>query len=160
MKLSGVPHLLRHTIVTPEKYRGIVRSEHCTPEGRTAGMSLKLNTWNYFQLTASGILQAYPSYLSCKGQETRHGEELVENEVTVLELRVRVQSEKVLVHKVNVENVTDHLHLPCTVREEGCETTAKTYMWTNKETPCKLHRIRSISPALSGQRGWWTTAHS
>ncbi len=120
-------------------------------------MSLKLNTWNYFQLTASGNLQAYPSYLSCKGQETRRGEELVENEVTLLELRVRVQSEKFLVHKANVESVTDHLHLPCTVREEGCETTAKTYVWTNKETPCKLHRIRSISPSYV--RSTWLVDH-
>ncbi len=90
MKLSGVPNLLRHSTVTPGNCRGMVRSKHFTPEGRTAGMSLKLNTWNYYQLTTSGNLQAYPSYLSCKGQETRHGEELVENEVTLLELRVRV----------------------------------------------------------------------
>ncbi len=57
-----------------------------------------------------------------------------------------MQSGKFLIHQANVESVTDHLHLPCTVREEGCETMAKTYVWTNKETPCKLHRIRSISP--------------
>ncbi len=72
-------------------------------------MSLKFNTWNYYQLTPSGNLQAYPSYLSCKGQETRHGEELVQNQVTLLELRVRVQSEMFLIHQANVESVTDHL---------------------------------------------------
>ncbi|MCP3662567.1 MAG: hypothetical protein GY696_08750, partial [Gammaproteobacteria bacterium] len=43
MKLSGMPHLLRHSVVTPEKSRGMVRSEHFTPEGRTAGMMLKFN---------------------------------------------------------------------------------------------------------------------
>ena len=149
--------MLRHSVVTPEKCRGMVRSEHFTPEGRTAGMSLKFNTWNYYQLTASGNLQAYPSYLTCKGQETRHGEELVENEVTLLELRVRVKNEKFLIHKSNVESVTDHLQLPCMVREKGCETTARTYVWTNKETPCNLHRIRSISPSYT--RSTWLVDH-
>ncbi|MCP3664983.1 MAG: hypothetical protein GY696_21215, partial [Gammaproteobacteria bacterium] len=41
--------------------------------------------------------------------------------------------------------MTDHLQLPCTVREEGCETSAKTYVWTNKETPCNFHRVFSLS---------------
>ncbi len=84
LKLSEVPHLLRHRVVTPEKCKGMVRSEHFTPEGRAAGMMLKFNTFNYFQMTATGSLQAYPSYLSCEGQETRHGDKLVENEVTLL----------------------------------------------------------------------------
>ncbi len=106
----------------------MVRSEHFTPEGRTAGMMLKLNTWNYFQMTATGSLQAYPSYLSCEGQETRHGDKLLENEVELLELRVRVQNEKFVVHYTSVESVTDHLHLPCSVQEESCKTTAKTYV--------------------------------
>ena len=118
---------------------------------------LKLNTWNYFQMQKAGSLQAYPSYLSCEGQETRHGDKLVENEVELLELRVRVQSEKFIVHHNSVESVTDHLHLPCSVREESCETTAKTYVWTNKDTPCKLHRIRSISP--STVRSTWLVDH-
>ncbi|MCP3665493.1 MAG: hypothetical protein GY696_23855, partial [Gammaproteobacteria bacterium] len=99
MKLSGVPHLLRHSTMTTGDCRGMVRSKHYTPKGRTVGMSLKLNTWNYFQLTASGNLEAYTSYLTCKGQETRHREELVENEVTLLELRVRVKNEMFLIHK-------------------------------------------------------------
>ncbi|MCP3668663.1 MAG: hypothetical protein GY696_40310, partial [Gammaproteobacteria bacterium] len=87
----------------------MVRREHYTPEGRSVGMPLKLNTWNYFQLTASGNLEAYPSYLTCNGQETRHGEDLVENEVILLELRVRVKNEMFLIHKGHVESMTDHL---------------------------------------------------
>ncbi|MCP3666371.1 MAG: hypothetical protein GY696_28370, partial [Gammaproteobacteria bacterium] len=53
--------------------------------------------------------------------------------------------------------MTDLLQLPCTVREEGCKTTAKTYVWTNKETPCNLHRIRSISPSYT--RSTWLVDH-
>ena len=94
MKLSGVPHLLRHSAVTGEDCRGMVRRQRYIPEDRTVGLPLQMNTWNYFQLTASGNLEAYPSYLTCKGQETRHGENLVENEVILLELRVRVRNER------------------------------------------------------------------
>ena len=157
MKLSGVPHLLRHSTVTTGDCRGMVRREHYTPEGRAVGMPLKLNTWNYFQLTASGNLEAYPSYLTCKGQETRHGEKLVENVVVLLELRVRVRNEMFLIHQGHIESVTEHLQLPCTVREEGCQTSAKTYVWRNKEAYCNLHRVRSISP--SHTRSTWLVDH-
>ena len=34
----------------------------------------------------------------------------------------------------SIESVTEHLQLPCTVREEGCQTSAKTYVWRDKET--------------------------
>ena len=69
----------------------MIRRQEYIPEDRTVGLPLQINTWNYFQITASGDLEAYPSYLTCKGQETRHGEKLVENEVVLLELRVRVK---------------------------------------------------------------------
>ena len=82
---------------------------------------------------------------------------MVENEVILLELRVRVKNEMFLIHKGHVESMTDHLQLPCTVREEGCETSAKTYVWTNKEAPCNLHRVRSISP--SHTRSTWLVDH-
>ncbi len=157
MKLSGVPHLLRHSAVTNEDCRGMVRRELNIPEDRTVGLPLQMNTWNYFQLTASGNLEAYPSYLTCKGQETRHGEDLVENEVILLELRVRVRNEMFLIHQGHVESMTDHLQLTCTVREEGCQTSAKTYVWRNKEAPCNLHRVRSISP--SHTRSTWLVDH-
>ena len=70
------------------------------------GLPLQLNTWNYFQVTASGDLETYPSFLTCKGQETRHGEKLVENEVVLLELRVRVRNEMFLIHQGHIESVT------------------------------------------------------
>ncbi len=64
----------------------MVRRREYIPEERALGLPLRLNTWNYFQVTASGDLEAYPDHLTCQGQETRHGEELVENEVVLQEL--------------------------------------------------------------------------
>ncbi len=61
MKLSGVPHLLRHSPVTGDDCRGMVRRQEYIPEDRTVGLPLQMNTWNYFQITASGDLEAYPA---------------------------------------------------------------------------------------------------
>ncbi len=116
MKLSGVPHLLRHSPVTVDDCRGMVKRQEYIPEDRTVGLPLQLNTWNYFQVTASGDLEAYPSYLTCKGQETRHGEKLVEDEVVLLELRVRVRNEMFLIHQGHIESVTEHLQWRRAVR--------------------------------------------
>ena len=70
--------------------RGMVRRQEYIPEGRAVGLPLRFNTWNYFQVTASGDLEAFPDHMTCQGQEIRHGKELVENEVVFLELRVMV----------------------------------------------------------------------
>ncbi|MCP3666867.1 MAG: hypothetical protein GY696_30970 [Gammaproteobacteria bacterium] len=125
MKLSGVPHLLRHSPVTGEDCRGMVRRQEYIFEGRAVGLPLRSNTWNYFQVRASGDLEAFPDHMNCQGQETRYGEELVKNEVVNLELRVIVRNEMFLVNQGHIESVTEHLQLPCTVREEGCQTSAK-----------------------------------
>ena len=74
----------------------MIRRESYTPPGRVSGMPLKLNTWNYFSLTASGDLEAYPDHMECTCQETRHGDELVENEVVLMELRIRIRNEEYL----------------------------------------------------------------
>ena len=78
--------------------RGMVRRQEYIPEGQAVGLPLRLNTWNYFQVTASGDLEAFPDHMTCQGQETRHGEELVKNEVVLLELRVMVRDEMFLIN--------------------------------------------------------------
>ena len=84
--------------------------------------------------------------MTCQGQETRHGEELVKNEVVLLELRVMVRDELFLINQGNIKSQTVHLELPCTVREEGCQTSAKTYVWRDKASNCNLHPVRTIAP--------------
>ncbi|MCP3663074.1 MAG: hypothetical protein GY696_11355 [Gammaproteobacteria bacterium] len=157
MKLSGVPNLLQHSPVTGADYRGMTRQQEYIPEGCAMGLPLRLNTWNYFQVKASGDLEAFPDCRTCQGQETRHGEELVKNELVLLELRVMVRDEKFLVNQGNIESVKEHLQLPCTVREEGCQTSAKTYLWRDKESHCNLHRVRTIAPNRT--RSTWLVDH-
>ncbi|MCP3664106.1 MAG: hypothetical protein GY696_16720 [Gammaproteobacteria bacterium] len=42
MKLSGVTHLLRHSLVTGADCRGMVRRQEYIPEGRAVGLPLRL----------------------------------------------------------------------------------------------------------------------
>ncbi|MCP3667677.1 MAG: hypothetical protein GY696_35170, partial [Gammaproteobacteria bacterium] len=85
------------------------------------GLPLRMKTWNYFQVTASGDLEAFPDRKTCQGQETRHGEELVKNEVVLLELRVRVRDEMFLINKGKDKD-------------------------KDKESHCNLHRVRMFAP--------------
>ncbi|MCP4118917.1 MAG: hypothetical protein GY737_26680, partial [Desulfobacteraceae bacterium] len=93
LKLASVPSLLRPSPVTKNECRRMVRSEKYTPPGRVSGMHLHFNQWNYFSITASGDLEAYPDHVECQGEETRHGDELVENEVVLIGLRIMVRNE-------------------------------------------------------------------
>ncbi|MCP3664982.1 MAG: hypothetical protein GY696_21210, partial [Gammaproteobacteria bacterium] len=124
---------------------------------RAVGLPLRLNTWNYFQVTDSGDMEAFPDCMTCQGQETRHGEELVKNEMVLLELRVMVRDEMSHINQSNIESVTEHLQLPCTVREEGCQTSAKTYVWRDKASNCNLHRVRT--KAQNRTRSTWLVDH-
>ncbi|MCP3668633.1 MAG: hypothetical protein GY696_40150 [Gammaproteobacteria bacterium] len=93
----------------------MVRHQEYLPEGRAVGLPLQVNIWNYFQVTASGDLEAFPYHMEGQGQQTRHGEELVQNEVVLLELRVMVRDELFLINHGIIESQTEHLQLPCTV---------------------------------------------
>ncbi|MCP3660929.1 MAG: hypothetical protein GY696_00295 [Gammaproteobacteria bacterium] len=108
-------------------------------------------------MTASGDLEAFPDHMECQGQDTRHGEELVQNEVVLLELRVMVRDELFLINQGNIESQTEHLQLPCTVREEGCKTSAKTYVWRDRASNYHLHRVRTIAP--NPTRSTWLVDH-
>jgi hypothetical protein len=158
LKLASVPHLLRHASVSVPECRRMVRRESYTPPGRVTGMPLKLNTWNYFSMTASGDLAAYPDHMECTGQETRHGDELVENEVVLIEIRIRIRNEEYLANHGLVESSTDHLAIPCNVPEEGCQTSEKTYIWKDPGNECNLKRIRTIAPNKT-QDTWLVDHH-
>ena len=96
------------------------------------GLPLRLNTWNYFHVKASGDLEAFPDHMEWQGEETRHGDELVQNEVVLLELRVMVRDEHFLINHGIVESRTEHLQLPCTraVRRPAKPTFGKTQLAT------------------------------
>ena len=159
LKLASVPHLLRHSSVTVPECRRMIRRESYTPPGRVSGMPLQLNTWNYFSLMASGDLEAYPDHIECQGQETRHGDELVENEVVLIELRIMIRNEEYLASHGLVESATDHLSLPCSVPEEGCQTSEKTYIWKDPGNECNLRRVRTIAPNRT-QDTWLVDHHN
>ncbi|MCP3661536.1 MAG: hypothetical protein GY696_03405, partial [Gammaproteobacteria bacterium] len=59
----AVPHLLRHTPESRADCRGMVRRLEYIPEGQAVGLLLCLNTWNYFQVTASGELEAFTVHM-------------------------------------------------------------------------------------------------
>ncbi|MCP3667557.1 MAG: hypothetical protein GY696_34535 [Gammaproteobacteria bacterium] len=101
--------------------------------------------------------EAFPDHMTCQGQETRHGEEQVQNEVVFLELRVMVRDELFLINQGNIESQTEHLQLPGTVREEGCKTSAKTYVWRDKASNCHLQRVGTIAP--NRIRSTWLVDH-
>ncbi|MCP3663672.1 MAG: hypothetical protein GY696_14485 [Gammaproteobacteria bacterium] len=55
MKLSGVAHLLRHSPVTGDDCRWMVRHQEYIPEDRTVGLPLQMKTWNHSQWRLGGI---------------------------------------------------------------------------------------------------------
>ncbi|MCP3664715.1 MAG: hypothetical protein GY696_19855 [Gammaproteobacteria bacterium] len=55
---------------------------------------------------------------------------VTENKIVLLELRIMVRDEHFLVYHGNIESQTEHLQLPCTVKEGGCQTSRKTQLGT------------------------------
>ena len=60
--------------------------------GQAKGLPLRLNTCNFYSVTASRDLEAFPDHVECQVEETRHGDKLTENKIVLLELRIMVRS--------------------------------------------------------------------
>ncbi len=118
LKLASVPHLMRYAKLSLAECRRMVRQLEYTPQGRASGLPLRLNTWNFFSVTASGDLETFPDHIECQGEETRHGYKMTENKVVLLELRIMVRDENFIINHGVIES--EHLQLPYTVQEESC----------------------------------------
>ncbi|MCP3661241.1 MAG: hypothetical protein GY696_01900 [Gammaproteobacteria bacterium] len=46
----------------------MIRQLEYTPQGRAKGLPLRFNMWNYYSVTASGDLEAYPDHVECQGE--------------------------------------------------------------------------------------------
>ncbi|MCP3661288.1 MAG: hypothetical protein GY696_02145 [Gammaproteobacteria bacterium] len=86
----------------------MVRQLEYTLPGQATGLPLRLNKWNFFSVTASGDLEAFPDHVECQGEETRHGDKLTENEIVLLELRIMVRDEHFLINHGVIESQMEH----------------------------------------------------
>ena len=116
-----------------------------TPQGKAKGLPLWMDEWNYFGVTASEQLVAYPVQVNCPAGETGKGDQLATAKGVLFELRVRVKQEHFRASHRHVESEKEHLQLPCLVREKGCQTSSKTYVWQDTNGDCQLQHIRTIS---------------
>ena len=153
LKLASVPHPMRHAQLSLAECRRILHRMEYTMQGRVKSMPLRLNTWNSFSMTVSGDLEAYPDHVECQGEETRDGDKLTENEIVLQELRIMLSDEHFLANHGRIENKGEYLQLPCTVRESGCQTSRKTYIWEDRAGDCQLHQIRMVTPNRT--KGTW-----
>ena len=157
LKLASVPHLMRHAQLSLAECRRMIRWLKYTLQGRVKGLPLQFNMWNYFSVTGSGDLEAYPDHVECQGEETRNGDKQPEDEIVLLELWILLRDEHFLAKHGRIESRAEHLQLPCTVRESSCQTSRKTYVWEHTACGCQLHRICTIAPNQT--KGTWLVDH-
>ncbi|MCP4054030.1 MAG: hypothetical protein GY739_13365, partial [Mesoflavibacter sp.] len=72
---------------------------------------------------------------------------------------IMVRNEEYLANHGLVESATEHLTLPCTVPEDGCETEQRTYVWKDPGNECNLRRVRTIAPNRT-QNTWLVDHHN
>ncbi|MCP3668712.1 MAG: hypothetical protein GY696_40560 [Gammaproteobacteria bacterium] len=75
----------------------------------------------------------------------------------LMEMQVRIQLEQLVSSFGQVNSERDHLRLPCLVRENGCQTLHKTYVWHGAAGNCHLKYVRTISPNRT--QGSWLVDH-
>ena len=112
-----------------------------TPQGQARSMQLRVGEWNYFGITAKGQLEEDQSQVKCPGEGPGPRGQLAQADKIMLELRVRIQPEQFRSSHGQVESKKDHSQLPCLVRENGCQTAQKTYVWQNTAGDCHLKYI-------------------
>ncbi|MCP3663014.1 MAG: hypothetical protein GY696_11050 [Gammaproteobacteria bacterium] len=64
----------------------------------------------------------------------------------LMELQIKIQFKHLVASLGQVSSEDNGLRLPCLVRENGCRTLHKTYVWPGETGNCKLKYIRTITP--------------
>ena len=95
-----------------------------------------------------GVLQERDGKLTCKGQQARIGDEIVEDVLAISQYRVVLKEEVFTIRNNVVEVNSAHLQLNCEAKMRGCVTARGTYLWT-EPAGCSLQEVSR--PPLSSE---------
>ncbi len=87
---------MRHAQLSLAECRRMIRWLEYTLQGQVKGLPLLFNMWNYFSVTGSGDMEAYPDHVECQREETRNGDQQPEDEIVLLELWILLRDEHFL----------------------------------------------------------------
>lgn len=121
---------------------------YATSDGRQ--VKLNLNEENVIHTSDFGAIIIKDNSVTCRGQQVRVGNEIVDDIFQITQLKITLVKEKFLIiqkegQKV-VEVIAKHLQLPmtCTLESGGCTTHDTTYVWTRPSTSCDFEEVRTV----------------
>ena len=148
-KMAKIPKIeINQMVGTRDCENYLTTSVFKTLEGSTH--RIKLNEETIFSVTEKGLIHDSSSGVTCKGEQMRIGQEIVDNILQMSQYKVTIREEELLAKGQEVEVLTDHTKLSCPARRKGCITGEKTYYWENPVQACALEKIREIEVDTKG----------
>ena len=140
-KLAKPPEIEMHHPLTVEECLHMVNTQSFLSKEIKIGAETTL--WK----EDLGVILITDNAISCRGQSTKIGNNVVNDILQVSQYRITVEKEtfKVNMRKNQVEVIATHEMLPveCGPESKGCQTIGQTYVWSMPQNRCSLERIRT-----------------
>ncbi|MCP3665182.1 MAG: hypothetical protein GY696_22235 [Gammaproteobacteria bacterium] len=105
-----------------------------------------MGEWSHFEVSQDGQLLEDQGRLRCPGEGPGPRGQPAPPYHILMELQVKIKLEHLVANLGRVSSEDGGLRLPCLVRENGCQTLHKTYVWPGETGNCQLKYIRTIAP--------------
>ena len=94
-----------------------------------------------------GTINVVDNQVQCRGQSKRFANgQIVDEILQVSQFKILVTKERYIVDKGRIEVVDERLRLPrqCELKNHGCATADKMYVWLPPEEQCPLEKARTV----------------
>ena len=143
MKLAQAPDIEVHYPLSVEQCLHLVNTE------KFLNRNVKIGAETILHQNDLGGIQISDNAVSCRGQQARIGESVVNDILQVSQYKVTVIKEKfnVDVRKNQVEVMATHEMLPiqCGPESGGCQAVDRTFVWSMPSNRCTLEKVRTVT---------------
>lgn len=147
-KLAKPPEIEMHHPLSVEQCLHMVNTQSFLSKEVKIGAETTLWTEDL------GVILTTDNAISCRGQPTKIGNNVVNDILQVSQYRIVVEKEifKVNLRNSQVEVMATHEMLPpeCGPESKGCQTADQTYAWSMPPNQCSLERIRTVTMEEEG----------
>ena len=142
-KLAKAPDIEIHHPLTVEQCLHVVNTQKFLNKDIKIGGETTIHTQDL------GVILTNDNSISCRGQPTKIGDNVINDILQVSQWKVVIVKEKfnVNIRKSQVEVMATHEMLPieCGPESEGCQVGDRTFVWTRPRNQCTLEKVRTVT---------------
>ena len=146
LKTAHIPEVMRIVDVPVAECRDMInRQTYRQPQGSKI-FKLKINQPTFIQIQERGELKIENDAVRCEGETVHLAGGIQHNVLLSSDFEIILKEETFVEAEDRIEVESDHISLPCSPEQLGCETGLKTFIWNRPTTTCQLMVLKNFRP--------------